>query len=156
MPQARLIEVTSTSTAAQLARDKPGVGAVASRQAAVEYDLQIVAADIQDNKNNVTRFAVIGEASSPATGKDRTALLLQISHKPGALSDALTAFKKNKVNLSWIESFPLRGPEVGYLFFLDFEGHVSESRIKRTLAELEKKAVRLEVLGSYPRSEPID
>ena len=156
MPQARLIEVTSTSTAAQLARDKPGAAAVASKQAAVEYDLQIIAEAVQDNKNNVTRFAVIGEDGSPATGKDRTALLLQIPHKPGALADALGSFKKNKVNLTWIESFPLRSPEVGYLFFLDFEGHSKEAKIKRTLAELEKKAVRLEVLGSYPRSDPLE
>ncbi|MGE3316180.1 MAG: prephenate dehydratase domain-containing protein, partial [Planctomycetaceae bacterium] len=76
MPQARLIEVTSTSTAAQLARDKPGVGAVASRQAAVEYDLQLIAENIDDNKNNVTRFANIGEETTRPTGKDRTALLL--------------------------------------------------------------------------------
>ncbi len=156
MPQARLIEVTSTSTAAQLARDKPGAGAVASQQAAVEYGLQLLAEDIQDNKNNVTRFAVIGEESSKPSGKDRTALLLQISHKPGALSDALVAFKKNRVNLTWIESFPLRGPESGYLFFLDFEGHSLDTKIRKTLTELEKKAVRLEVLGSYPRSEPRD
>ena len=94
MPQARLIPVTSTSTAAQLARDKPGAGAVASRQAAVEYDLQIVAENIQNNRENVTRFAVIGDEASPRTGEDRTALLLQIPHKPGALADSLMAFKK--------------------------------------------------------------
>lgn len=156
MPQSRLIEVTSTSTAAQLARDKPGAAAVASQQAAVEYELQIIADDIQDNRDNVTRFAVIGEEASQPTGKDRTALLLQIPHKPGALADALVAFKKNRVNLTWIESFPLRGQEVGYLFFLDFEGHFKEAKTKRTLAELEKNAVRLEILGSYPRSEPLD
>ena len=156
MPQARLIDVTSTSTAAQLARDKPGVGAIASRQAAVEYDLQIVAEAVQDNKNNVTRFAVIGDEDSTPSGKDRTAVLLQIPHKPGALSDTLSAFKTNKVNLTWIESFPLRGQEVGYLFFLDFEGHAKGAKVKRTLAEMEKKAVKIVVLGSYPRSEPID
>ena len=156
MPQAQLIEVISTSTAAQLARDKPGAGAVASRQAAVEYGLQIIAQDIQDNRSNITRFAVIGDDDTKPTGKDRTALLVQIPHKPGSLADALVAFKKNNVNLTWIESFPLRGPEVGYLFFLDFEGHAREARIKRTLAQLERKSVRLEVLGSYPRSEPID
>jgi chorismate mutase / prephenate dehydratase len=156
MPHARLIEVTSTSTAAQLARDKPGVGAVASRQAAVEYDLQIVAESIEDNANNVTRFAVIGEHETKPTGQDRTAVLLQIPHKPGSLSDALQAFKRNKLNLTWIESFPLRGPESGYLFFIDFEGHISEGRTKRTLEELEGKAVRLEVLGSYPRSETLE
>ena len=155
MPQARRIEVTSTSTAAQLARDKFGVAAVASRQAAVEYDLQIIAEKIEDNANNVTRFAVIGDDILKPTNKDRTALLLQIPHKSGALSDALTVFKKNRINLTWIESFPLRGSEGGYLFFLDFEGHAKEARIQRTLKELEKIAVALNVLGSFPRSQPL-
>jgi chorismate mutase/prephenate dehydratase len=155
MPQARLLEVTSTSTAAQLARDKPGAGAVASMRAAVEYDLSVAAESIQDNKNNVTRFAIIGDDDTKPTGRDRTALLLQIPHKPGALADALSSFKRNKINLTWIESFPLRGPESGYLFFLDFEGHAHDPRIKRTLADIERLAVRMEVLGSYPRSEPL-
>lgn len=156
MPQARLIEVTSTSTAAQLARDKFGAGAVASRQAAVQYELQIVAEKIEDNKNNVTRFALIGDETTKSTGDDKTAVLLQIPHKPGTLADALAAIKKNSINLTWIESFPIKGPEVGYLFFLEFEGHAGDARTKRMLAELEKKAVRLEVLGSYPRSEPVE
>lgn len=154
MPHARLIEVTSTSTAAQLAREKPGAAAVASQQAAVQYEVQIVAENIEDNQNNITRFAVIGDAIADATKSDRTAILLQISHKPGALSDALTVFKRCRVNLTWIESFPLRAPESGYLFFLDFEGHVSDTKIRKALKELEKMADRLEVLGSYPRSEP--
>ncbi len=81
---------------------------------------------------------------------------MQIPHKPGSLSDALVTFKKNRVNLTWIESFPLRGAETGYLFFLDFEGHESDARTKRALADLEKRAVRLEVLGSYPRSKLLD
>ena len=156
MPRANLHEVTSTSTAAQLARDKPGAAAIASRQAAVQYDLQIVAERIEDNIHNITRFAVIGEEVTKVTGRDRTALLLQIPHAPGALSEALMAFKKSKINLTWIESFPLRGPEVGYLFFLDFEGHMDEARIKKALAELSRKAVRMEVLGSYPRCEPVE
>ncbi len=156
MPMAHLHEVTSTSTAATLARDKPGAGAIASAQAAVEYGLDILAERIEDNSHNITRFAVIGDRETKPTGKDRTALLLQISHQPGSLSEALAGFKKSKINLTWIESFPLRGPEVGYLFFLDFEGHMRDARIKRALAGLEKKAVRLEVLGSYPRSEPVD
>lgn len=154
MPQSRLIEVTSTSTAAQLAQTKPGAAAVASVQAAVQYGLQVIAENIEDNAHNVTRFAVIGDEASRPTGRDRTAILLQIPHKPGSLADALVAFKKNKVNLTWIESFPLRGPENGYQFFLDFEGHLDEARTKRTLADLEKSAVVMHVLGSYPRSEP--
>jgi chorismate mutase/prephenate dehydratase len=156
MPQARLIEVTSTSTAAQLARDKFGAAAVASRQAAVQYELHIVAENIEDNKGNVTRFAIIGDEATRPSGDDKTAVLLQIPHKPGSLAEALTIFKKNAINLTWIESFPLKGPEVGYLFFLEFEGHAADARTKRMLDELERKAVRLEMLGSYARSEPIE
>lgn len=155
MPGARLIDVTSTSFAAQLARDKPGVAAVASRQSAIQFELNIVAENIEDNKNNVTRFAVIGDETTKPSGKDKTAILLQIPHKPGSLADALQAFKKTGVNLTWIESFPLKAPETGYLFFLDFEGHIAEQKVKKTVAELESKAVRLEVLGSFPKSDPI-
>lgn len=156
MPQAQIREVSSTSTAAQLARDKPGAAAVASHQAALEYGLEVLASNIEDNKQNVTRFAVIGDKPIGPTGKDRTSILLQIPHKPGALSDGLVAFKQNKINLTWIESFPLRGPESGYIFFIDCEGHLKDAKVKRTLEELEAIAVRLEVLGSYPRSEPAE
>lgn len=153
MPKARLIEVTSTSTAAQLARTKPGAAAVASAQAAVSNNLQIVAEKIEDNPNNVTRFAIIGEEEPKRTGKDRTAVLLQTPNEPGALHEALSAFKKQNINLTWIESFPLHGPENGYQFFLDFEGHASDAAVQRALADLEKRAVRLELLGSYPKSK---
>lgn len=154
MPQARLIDVTSTSTAAQLARDKPGVGAIASRQAAAEYGLNVLAESIEDNKDNITRFAVIGDKPVGSTGKDRTSVLLQVPNKPGALSDTLLIFKQLKINLTWIESFPLRGPESGHIFFMDMEGHMKDAKIKKALEELAQSAVRLEVLGSYPRSEP--
>jgi chorismate mutase / prephenate dehydratase len=154
MPQARLYPVTSTTTAAELARNKSGVGAIASKQAAIEYDLDVIAGDIEDNTNNVTRFAVIGDEVSRPTGRDRTSILLQIPDKPGALSDVLVIFKKAKINLTWIESFPVRGPEKGYQFFLDLDGHVSEPRVGRVLAELEKQAVRIVLLGSYPQTEP--
>lgn len=156
MPRARTIEVTSTSTAAQLARDKPGAAAVAGKQAAVQYDLQIVAECIEDNPHNITRFAIIGDEATVPTRKDRTAVLLQIPHAPGALADALQSFKNFKVNLTWIESFPLRGPESGYLFFLDFEGHQKDPVVSKAIAALEKKAVRLSILGSYPRSGPVE
>ena len=156
MPQARVIEVTSTSTAAQLARDKPGAAAVASKQAAVEYGLHVLAEHIEDNKTNVTRFAVIGDKPVGSTGKDRTSILLQIPHRPGSLSESWAIFKQAKLNLTWIESFPLRGPETGYIFFLDCEGHIKDAKVKRALEDLAKMAVRMEILGSYPRSEPVE
>ncbi len=156
MPQARQYTVSSTSAAAELARDKTGVGAIASKQAAVEYDLEIIAENIEDNANNITRFAVIGDEISSRSGHDRTSILLQIPDKPGRLSDVLQIFKMAKINLTWIESFPVRGPEKGYQFFLDLEGHITDAKIKKTLADLEKKAVRLVLLGSYPQTEPVE
>ena len=116
----------------------------------------MIAEQIEENANNVTRFAVIGHDTNKSTGNDRTALLLQVPHKPGALSDALAIFKKNKINLTWIESFPLRGPQGGYLFFLDFEGHEKEARVARTLQQLAVDAVALSILGSFPQSQPLD
>ncbi len=96
MPQAGLHEVTSTSAAAQLAQQARGAAAVASRQAAVQYDLNIIAENIEDSSKNITRFAVIGDDICPVSGEDRTSVLLQIPHKPGSLTDALMVFKKGK------------------------------------------------------------
>ena len=156
MPHAKQIDVTSTSTAAQLAKTKHGVAAIASTQAAVEFGLQIVAKDIHDNAESVARFGVIGDCDTKPTGSDRTAILLQLPHKSGSLATALATFQKNKVNLTWIESFPLTGAKDDFLFFMDFEGHEKEAKVKRTLAELEKQAKRIRILGSYPRSQPVD
>ena len=156
LPQARIHEVTSTSTAAQLARDKPGAAAVASRQAGLHYGLDIIAENIEDNASNVTRFAVIGQQAGDRTGRDKTAIMFNISHRPGSLADALTVFKRNKVNLTWIESFPIRGTTSDYLFFVDFEGHERDAKVKRSLTSLERKTERLVVLGSYPASDPIE
>ena len=109
LPMARTIEVTSTTTAAQLAAEKPGAAAIASQQAGVEYGLEILAEKIEDNPHNSTRFAVIGGQIPDRTGNDRTAILFQMDHRPGTLADAMNVFKRNKLNLTWIESFPVPG-----------------------------------------------
>jgi chorismate mutase/prephenate dehydratase len=156
VPQAQLIDVASTATAAKLAQTEPNAAAVASRQAGSHYGLEVVSTGIQDVENNTTRFAVIGDRPSGRTGHDKTAIMFQIPHKPGSLTDALTAFKRNRVNLTWIESFPSRDAEQEYLFFVDFEGHPSEARTRRTLAALERRSDRLVVLGSYPMTPCYD
>jgi chorismate mutase/prephenate dehydratase len=154
LPSARMIEVTSTSTAAQLAQEKPGAAAIASLEAGVQYGLDILAERIEDNANNTTRFAVIGEESSPRTGDDRTAMMFQTEHRFGALCDALAIFKRNRLNLTWIESFPVPGTERAYLFFVEFEGHETDARVRAAISDLEKKTLRLETLGSCPAVRP--
>ncbi len=156
LPTARTIEVTSTSTAAQLAQDKPGAAAIASLQAGVHYDLDVLAADIEDNQSNLTRFAVIGEESGPRTGNDKCALMFEIEHRPGALADAMTVFKRNRLNLTWIESFPIARPEGGYMFFVELEGHEEDKRVRKAITALQRRTVRFEVLGSYAKLAPVD
>lgn len=154
VPGAKTIEMTSTAIAAQIAADKPGAAAVASIEAGMHYGLNVIDSNIEDNKNNVTRFAVIGGPETKRTGKDKTALMLEIPHKPGALADAMLVFKRGRLNLTWIESFPMFGSRNEYLFFIEFEGHAADSKAKNALNALRRKTVRLEVLGSYARSEP--
>jgi chorismate mutase/prephenate dehydratase len=152
----RTVEMTSTAAAAQLAADKPGAAAVASHQAAVRYGLNVVASNIEDNRNNITRFAVIGNESPRRSGNDKTSIMFEIPHQPGALADAMAIFKRNRLNLTWIESFPMSGSKNEYLFFVEFEGHQTDMKARRALASLEKKTVRLDVLGSYARKEPVE
>ena len=156
LPGARTIEVTSTSTAAQLAQDKPGAAAIASVQAGVHYGLDVLAADIEDVAGNLTRFAVIGEETAPRSGNDKCSLMFEIEHRPGALADAMQIFKRNRLNLTWIESFPIARPEGGYMFFVELEGHEQDARVRKAIGALERKAVRLEVLGSYAKLAPVD
>jgi chorismate mutase / prephenate dehydratase len=156
LPNARTVEVTSTSTAAQLAQDKPGAAAIASVQAGVHYGLDVLAADIEDNPGNLTRFAVIGDEPGPRTGSDKCSLMFEVAHKPGMLADAMNVFKRAKLNLTWIESFPIARPEGGYVFFVEFEGHESDPRAAKAIAALQKRAVRLDVLGSYAKMAPVE
>jgi chorismate mutase/prephenate dehydratase len=93
--------------------------------------------------------------TSPPTGRDKTALMLEIAHQPGALADAMTIFKRNRLNMTWIESFPIPGSRGRYLFFVEFEGHQDEPSARKAIAALGKNSLRLAVLGSYARTEPV-
>lgn len=149
LPNARLVELTSTSVAAETAAKTPHAAAIASRQAGVHYGLNVLAENIEDIAGNTTRFAVIGHADASRTGRDKTSLMLEIEHKPGGLADALAIPKKQKLNLTWIESFPMPGEERGYIFFVEFEGHRDDLRVRRAISSLEKRCKRVVVLGSY-------
>ncbi len=81
--------------------------------------------------------------------------MFQLEHRPGTLAEAMNIFKKNKLNLTWIESFPVPGSRGAYYFFVEFEGHESELRVRRAIAALQRKSLRLELLGSYPAVSPV-
>ncbi len=153
LPSARLVEVSSTAFAAKNAASQKGVAAVASLEAGRQYGLDVIDANIEDNPNNVTRFAVLGKETPPASGDDKTALLFQVSHKPGALADAMTLFKENDLNLTWIESFPAPETKNEYLFFAELTGHRDDASVAQCVAALEAQTQFLTILGSYPRAE---
>jgi chorismate mutase/prephenate dehydratase len=155
LPHADLHEVASTAEAARRAKDDPHAAAVASAQAGVNYGLPVLVQNIEDNPDNVTRFAVISTRTSPPSGSDKTALMLEIAHQPGALADVMAIFKRNRLNMTWIESFPIPGSRGRYLFFIEFEVHQDDPAARRAITALMKNSVRLEVLGSYAQTEPI-
>ena len=155
LPKATLCEVASTAEAAQLARENPDLAAIASLQAGTNYGLPVLAKNIEDQADNITRFAIIANEPAPRSGNDKTSLMLEIAHQPGALADVMAVFKRNRLNMTWIESFPIPGHRGRYLFFVEFVGHQSELKSRRAVAALAKKALRLEILGSYAQGEPV-
>lgn len=153
LPNARIMETTSTSEAAAQAAKISGAAAISSKLAAKQYGLQVLAQRIEDSSQNSTRFLVIGTAIPEPTGRDKTSIMFSIKDRPGALFDMLLPFKKARLNLTKIESRPTRQNAWEYIFFVDFLGHRSERRVQDALARLERSCVFLKILGSYPRGE---
>lgn len=153
LPNAELVEVSSTTRAAQEASRQKNTAAIASSLAAKVYKLKVIASDIEDSPHNITRFLVISSASSPRTGRDKTSVLFSIKDRVGALHDMLMPFKKHRLNLTKIESRPSKKRAWDYYFFLDLEGHRDDRAVQKALSELESKCKFLKVLGSYPVGE---
>ena len=151
MPEAQRIEVSSTTQAARIACEEPGTAAIASIEAAAEYALPVVCASIEDDPNNATRFAIIGKDQPGQTGRDKTSLLFQVPHEPGALAEAMLLFKENQINLTWIESLPVPGTPNEYYFFVELDGHIAQASLSRAIETLKQRALRFDILGSYPR-----
>lgn len=150
MPHAELIEVSSTTRAAEIAKSEPGSGALASSLAAELYGLKIHDQNIQDSSENVTRFLVIGRKYPPRTGNDKTSIMYSVQDRVGALHDTIASFKKNKINMTKIESRPSKKKAWEYYFFVDFLGHCDDARVKKALAGLAKHTMFVKILGSYP------
>jgi chorismate mutase/prephenate dehydratase len=153
LPNVEIIETSSNARSAELAAKQPHSAAIAGVIAAERYGLHILESDIQDNSANATRFLVLGRQCSPPTGKDRTSLMLSITHEVGALYQALAAFRRFKLNMTKIESRPSKRKAWEYYFFVDCEGHKEDRKVAKAIAELERQCNFVKVLGSYPNSE---
>ncbi len=126
------------------------VAAIASDLAIKTYDLQVVARGVEDYRGNTTRFLVIGPKSPTRSGKDKTSLLLSLLDRPGALNNTLSILADHGINLSKIESRPVKGEVGKYIFFIDVLGHIDDPIIKQATDRLRETSASFECLGSYP------
>ena len=146
------IDVSSNAEAARLAAADETSVAIAGETAADLYGLNILVRNIEDEVNNTTRFLVIGKRVTPASGDDKTSLLVMTDNKPGSLYRILEPLARNGISMTRIESRPSRQGMWNYIFFVDVEGHISEPNLAKALRELSETASRVKVLGAYPRA----
>lgn len=146
------VSCSSNADAARRAASEVGTAAIASAAAGEIYQLVSLAANIEDEPNNTTRFLVIGNQSTQSTGNDKTSLLLSTKNRPGALCELLTALGRNDISMTRIESRPSRRGTWDYVFYIDIEGHAEDERVKPALAEIANEADMFTLLGSYPRA----
>ena len=149
-----LQESSSTAEAARKASVESGCAAIASSLAATEFQLNILAENIQDRSDNTTRFLIIGKAACKPTGQDKTSLYFTAKHQSGSLCKALSHFSNRGINLCRIESRPLKEKPWEYSFFVDCEGHVLDSNLNDCLKALKNDVEHIKILGSYPKMDP--
>lgn len=153
LPNVPVVDVASTALAAQIVSEDYTAAAIASEFAASMYDLKVVKERIEDQINNFTRFLVVGKRMTEKTGDDKTSLMFSVKDEVGILYRMLEPFSKRGINLSKIESRPLKKKAWEYIFFLDLAGHISEPVIAEAVQELKGCCQFVKVLGSYPRAK---
>jgi chorismate mutase/prephenate dehydratase len=142
----------SNGEAAMRAQAEPGIAAIAGDLAADNYRLTKLSEAIQDIVHNTTRFFVIGRDSVPASGEDKTSILIASRNRPGALLSLLRPFEERGISLTRIDSRPSKTEKWTYMFFIEFEGHLTDPLIREVVAALEENSIMLKPLGSYPKA----
>ncbi|NLY63647.1 MAG: prephenate dehydratase [Alcaligenaceae bacterium] len=149
-PHLKRVPASSNSDAAKLAAQDETVAAIAGEAAALVWNLSVVAAGIQDDPNNKTRFLAIGHLDSLQSGKDQTSLIFAVPNRVGAVYDLISPFAQNGVSMTRFESRPARTGQWEYYFYVDVLGHRQDPNVAKALTELENKSAFFKILGSYP------
>jgi chorismate mutase/prephenate dehydratase len=152
LPEVTVADAASSAEAVALAAKEPGAAAIGSREAAVAHGMNILAERIEDTSANQTRFFILSRDNAPKSGADKTSLALVVKDTPGALFKVLQPLSEREINLTKIESRPLRRGSWEYVFYIDCIGHVDEERVADALKELSALASELKVFGSYPNA----
>lgn len=152
LKRVRIMETLSTAQAAKICLNRKNAAAIASRNAAEKYGLNVLAEKINDNINNYTRFFVISREPNRIAEKlpYKTSLVVGLKDKPGALYSIIRPFNKYRINMTKIESRPTKKKAWEYIFFIELLGSLKDSRIKKAVHEVEEISTYLKILGSYP------
>ncbi len=153
LPAVPTEEVVSTAQAARWAAVDPSVAAIASPLAARTYNLRIISRHIEDFAGNTTRFLVLGHECPRPTGNDKTSLLLSLEDRPGSLFNLLEPLARRGINLTKIQSRPVKDQPWRYLFYVDIAGHIEDQIIEDGIGAIRGGCSFLEWLGSYPMGE---
>lgn len=153
LPDVEILETSSNARSAEMAARDRTSAAIAGLLAAEKYGLPVLEHNIQDNADNATRFLVLGRQSPPASGRDRTSIMFCIADRVGALHSALAPFRRYRINMTKIESRPSKRRAWDYFFFVDLDGHITDRRLTKAIAQLEEHCKFVKVLGSYPNTE---
>jgi prephenate dehydratase len=150
-----IVATYDTAGSARMIREHnwTDAGAIASERAAQVFDLSVLKRGIQDFDTNITRFIVISRAGAPARPPDKTTIVFTLPNAPGALFKALSVFALRDIDLTKLESRPMRGQPWQYLFYVDLGVPRDDLRCARALVHLAEFAPSLRTLGSYPRWE---
>lgn len=140
-----------TAGSAKLVKEKHlvGAGAIASERAAQVFGLEILQSEIQDFSDNITRFLVVSRLADPDPLVDKTTVVFSLPNEPGALFKALSVFALRDIDLTKIESRPIRGRPWEYLFYVDLPLGRHDVRCSRALVHLAEFARSMRTLGSY-------
>ncbi len=152
LPDAVRISESSNAAAAKLAIVRPEIAAIAGESAARLYHLNTMMKGIEDEKNNTTRFLVVGEQDVPPSGDDSSLLLVSAPHRPGGLRSLLEPLEDAGVSMTRIESRPSRSALWEYVFFINVNAHEHDEHMSQVLNQLREIAPLVKVLGSYPRA----
>lgn len=154
LSKAELIEMSSTAKAAEQVSKlrRPHMAAIGPEALAELYGLEVLNNNIQSGETNITRFLCLAKEDSKPTGHDKTSIVFStVKDRPGILYEILGEFAALNINLTKIESRPSKKVLGDYLFFIDFEGHREDARVKKALNGVKQKTAMLKVLGSYPK-----
>ena len=156
IPNAETVQSTSTSEAVRLLVDLPdNYAAIGSSKAAEIYGFNVIATEINDEHDNKTRFVCLGSDITAPTGNDKSSIAFSTCNQAGTLVSVLNAFKDNSINLSYIESRPSKKVFGDYTFFIDFDGHIEDENVQRTLGRITPLISFYRFLGSYPKGNLI-